>query len=672
MSATYTKVTLAAFIACVAMTFLVASPAQATFGEFAAAGEISVGGGEVDEGIAVDESTGDVYVYDSEGTIFKYDANGDPVDFSGLGTNEITGLGRHGSGETELAVDNSSGPAKGDLYMAIPDIEDESGEVAIFSPGGEPIGKLTKMAGRPWGEVCGVAVDGSGNVYVGLYPRTVGMYTPAGNPVNNGDYVGANVDFNEVCQVAADHDGRIYAGEWTPDREHSNVVRLEGIQANGTQVLFGNSNGTVAAANDSGDEVFVSDRGEIRQYNPTGGLLSAFGDGNVYYALAFNAKTGTLYTYDRLNHKKIEIWQGFVLPRVDTLGSSALTSTGDATLNGSIDPEGVTVESCFFQYGLTTSYGSVTSCAQAMPLTGVSALSVSVALTDLTLNHTYHYRLSTTDSRSEVNGADQTFSILVRPSVEDQQPSVSDVTRSTARLEGVVDPQEGETSYRFEYGPTEEYGNATPPLHTEDLVSGDVPFEQQVAGLIPGLTYHYRVVATNVAGTTYGADHTFMSGEPAPPSATTDATMEIEQNTATITGLVTTNGLPTSYGFEIATNTDYGPPTGLGYVGAGLSGAPVSLRLTGLQPGTTYHYRVTASNVDGTVYGADATFTTSVYSSTFAEPPAPLPFVTVPQMAFPAEVEAGAVKKAVKKTKPHKKAKSHKKRTRAKGKRRKK
>jgi phosphodiesterase/alkaline phosphatase D-like protein len=175
--------------------------------------------------------------------------------------------------------------------------------------------------------------------------------------------------------------------------------------------------------------------------------------------------------------------------------------------------------------------------------------------------------------------------------------------------------------------------------------------------LIPDTVYHYRVVATNVAGTTFGVDHTFMSGKATPPGVVTGSATDVAQNTATIEGAVDTNGLPTSYGFEIATSTDYGPATGLGYIGAGSSEAAASLELTGLLPGTTYHYRLTASSVDGTVYGADETFTTSVFANTFAEPPAPLPFVAVPQIAFPSEAKQPV--KKIGKTKP--KAKTRKK-----------
>jgi hypothetical protein len=144
-------------------------------------------------------------------------------------------------------------------------------------------------------------------------------------------------------------------------------------------------------------------------------------------------------------------------------------------------------------------------------------------------------------------------------------------------------------------------------------------------------------VAKNVAGTVAGADHTFTTGASTPPGAVTGGSSGVTQNTAIIAGGINTNGLPTTYGFEVGTSTDYGPPTGLGAVGAGAGEAPVSLALSGLLSGTTYHYRLTAANLDGTSFGADETFTTGVFANTFTTPPAPLPFVAIPAVAFPSE-----------------------------------
>jgi hypothetical protein len=63
----------------------------------------------------------------------------------------------------------------------------------------------------------------------------------------------------------------------------------------------------------------------------------------------------------------------------------------------------------------------------------------------------------------------------------------------------------------------------------------------------------------------------------------------------------------------------------------------VSVVVSSLQPGTTYHYRLVASSHFGASYGVDMSFTTpGVPSAVLLAPPAPPLIVTQP-FAFPAE-----------------------------------
>lgn len=93
------------------------------------------------------------------------------------------------------------------------------------------------------------------------------------------------------------------------------------------------------------------------------------------------------------------------------------------------------------------------------------------------------------------------------PSVAGEQ--VSEVTPATAILHATVNPEGEETTYRFEYGPTEAYGDAAP---SSEASAGNgalaVAVEAHIEGLTPGTLYHYRVVAKNATGTTFGADRT--------------------------------------------------------------------------------------------------------------------------------------------------------------------
>ncbi|MGA7703921.1 MAG: hypothetical protein WB998_03385 [Solirubrobacteraceae bacterium] len=621
-----------AAVASLGCVLLIASgPANASIGQFALVAKI--GGLSGIENIAIDESTDDVYVY-RPGSIEKFDSDGNPVNFAATGTNAITGVNVGGGDETELAVDNSAGPTKGDIYLA-------GGGVKIFGPDGSPLGALTEAPGVPWGETaCGVAVDGVGNVYVGVYPSVVNKYTPTGGTVNNGDYVSSLRGLGEICNVAADSEGDLYVSRWG----RGPIVRYNSQFGEARQVVA-NAEGRLAVTNSRSPELLVAVHAQLQQYDSGGNLLEAIGsEGAYYHSVAIDTKNDRLYAAN-YEDGDVEIWQGAPVPAVKTGPASDENPVGSATLSGDIDPEGASVESCSFQYGESTSYGSTVSCSQPTPLAGNADLPISALVSGVPLNRTFHYRLVATSEGGTTYGADQTFTIAVLPTVESLIPGVTLVTRDSAKLTGTVDPEGVDASYRFEYGTSESYEDSTQSGHT-GVGSGGMAVSQQLGELLPETTYHYRLVATNVAGTTFGPDYTFTTGSAASPVAITGGSGAVAQNSAVITGLVDTNGLPTSYGFEIGTSTDYGPPTGLGTVGAGLSEVPVSLALTGLQPGTMYHYRLTATNIDGTSYGADETFTTGVYASTFVEPPPPLPFVAVPSIALPGESKPVVVKKS--------------------------
>jgi hypothetical protein len=97
----------------------------------------------------------------------------------------------------------------------------------------------------------------------------------------------------------------------------------------------------------------------------------------------------------------------------------------------------------------------------------------------------------------------------------------------------------------------------------------------------------------------------------AAPTVTTGTASAITDTGATVTASVNPNGQSTTYAFEYGTSTDYTTQTAVQNAGAGVTPATATAQLTGLRPGTTYHFRLLASNAGGTVAGPDATFATS-------------------------------------------------------------
>jgi uncharacterized protein (DUF2141 family) len=97
----------------------------------------------------------------------------------------------------------------------------------------------------------------------------------------------------------------------------------------------------------------------------------------------------------------------------------------------------------------------------------------------------------------------------------------------------------------------------------------------------------------------------------AAPTATTGDATAVTNTQATVAGTVNPQGQLTSYAFQYGTTTAYGQQTSLTSAGSSTAETPVRADLAGLTAGTEYHYRVIATNADGTTVGADRTFRTT-------------------------------------------------------------
>lgn len=83
----------------------------------------------------------------------------------------------------------------------------------------------------------------------------------------------------------------------------------------------------------------------------------------------------------------------------------------------------------------------------------------------------------------------------------------TNVTAHSATLTGVVNPNGSLTTYYFEWGPTTAYGNRAPSTPASaGSGTNSVPVSANLVSLNPGTLYHYRLVATNSAGTSQGSD----------------------------------------------------------------------------------------------------------------------------------------------------------------------
>src|SRR6185369_10909080 len=210
-------------------------------------------------------------------------------------------------------------------------------------------------------------------------------------------------------------------------------------------------------------------------------------------------------------------------PSVTTLAASGITGT-NATLNATVNPNGAAT-TAYFQWGLTTNYGSFT--ATNSLAAGNATLSVSNLIGGLAPATTYHFRIVGGNSFGTELGVDLTFATAAVPLVTTL--AASSVTATNARLNGTLTTGGLNTSAYFRYGLTTNYGsfsttNSLPGTNTALSVSN------LVGSLAPNTTYHFQLIATNSAGTGQGGDLTFTTQ----PSVTTSPATGITTTGATL------------------------------------------------------------------------------------------------------------------------------------------
>ncbi len=316
---------------------------------------------------------------------------------------------------------------------------------------------------------------------------------------------------------------------------------------------------------------------------------------------------------------EITITTDNVVPPVATSADATSFSATSATLNGSVNANG-TETAISFEYGTTFMYG-LTAAATPATATGITPASALAIITGLSPNTLYHFRIKAVSPGGTVYGDDLTFTTLILPAAT--TGSAINIYPTTVTLSGNVNASGNTTSIKFQYGTTTEYG--TTLLGIPDNANGvsEVYSVVDLSGLTKSTTYHFRIVAENRAGTTNGEDKTFttLENDPVLPSVSTKAVTNITSSTATGGGNITNDGGATVIARGICYGTNPAPTLDDFRTANDEGNGEYSSPFTGLTASTTYYVRAYATNMIGTSYGNEVSFTTSA-------PPADLPTVT--------------------------------------------
>ncbi len=613
-------------------------------------GERGLGTGQLElafnSGIAIDDATHDVYVADTGNRrVDEFEANGTFVrafgkDVGGLGVDVCGGLvacqpGAEGSGPGEftkptfLAVDNSTGASKGDVYVGDPGdslVSKFTGAGALIESWGVK-GQLDGSAATappgvhagPFAELAGVAVGATGTLDVfETEPHILFSFTEEGAFVTDFETPRGTTP----AGLAVDAEGNLFK---------VNGSGVEEIASSGSEhgeVNLGLATGTGLAVNALTGELYIDGGATIEHFAfSSPGVVSeqsgspctvipepeergcpatdTFGEGDLSggAGLGVDPASNDVYVANT-TAGKIDVFTPALLPDVATGAATNIADT-TATIAGTVNPD-ATATTYQFEYGTSTAYGSVSPLTAANVGSDSSTHALSANLTALAPDTTYHYRIVATNANGTNRGRDMAFRTTGPPTIDAQ--SATDITNTTATIDGEINPGGFDTHYRVEYGPTATYGSSSPATDI-GAESSDQSTSAGLVGLQPETTYHYRVVASNSQGAPVdGPDEVFATLAAAPIEA--EAVSNLGSSEVTVSAKIDALGGVTTYDVEYGTSDSYGSSTTVESLGASDAAVEVQQRLVGVQAGLEYHFRFVATNGAGTTYGADTSFTT--------------------------------------------------------------
>ncbi|HEY3828918.1 MAG TPA: NHL repeat-containing protein [Solirubrobacteraceae bacterium] len=636
-------------------------------------------------GLAVDPVDGDVYVAESVpgengfGTrIQKFTANGQFVLEIGKEVNETTKANLCTESEVEKAGVKCGGPALhgfgtdaqttehgafteptalavGGTGEHLLYVGDEH-RVQEFNQQGEWKGdvSLASISSALGSKVLALAVDATGDVYlaygIGIAPTDViREFDPSGMEVNKFTI---------------------------PPREAGQRVAIHGIAIDplGHLAVWGYEGEGFGSEREFGSLYEAGGERLLTQFAAPEVLQTRSID-SIVAGVSFNGK-GELYA---VFPERSEIW-GYAPVQVGEIVTGGVTcgagvtmetsSTATCSLAGEANPYSVPNTKVWFEWGEevdgTCLLGSETTKQDVV--TVEAPTQVGAEIEGLRPNAGFCYRLAGTDQQAELPEKLTGDVVSGRTPVAAPkvigEPSASFVTSSGVVIYGELNPENDRTEYLVEYAAGEKTLEELCPAglakekcmgvsRTAALESdayGQTGATLESRGLQPDTQYHYRLVAKNEAAEVLGTEGApFQTAPAAQVQAQTGAAGSITATSATVTGTVNPDGQPATYTFELGVYdgaaTQYSVVFS-GPAGAGVVPAPESLALTGLQPGTTYAFRIEVASGYGTATGEAVLFTTAGLPAVLAVP-APLPMLVVPDVVFPPATGSTVIKKSV-------------------------
>jgi hypothetical protein len=297
---------------------------------------------------------------------------------------------------------------------------------------------------------------------------------------------------------------------------------------------------------------------------------------------------------------------------VATLTTTApygVSATG-ATVGGNVTSDG---NSTVTERGICYGTNAAPTTADTKMPNGAGTGSFTSPLTGLKSGTTYYVRAYAINSIGTSYGNEVQFStniVLSAPTVT--TIAASGISSTTATLGGNVTSDGNETV--TDRGVC--YSTSPNPTTANSKVASGIGtgiFSANASGLTPATVYYVRAYATNYQGTAYGAQLTFTTGLALSlATVTTTAATNINATVATSGGDVTSDGNDPITERGICFSTLQNPTTTDTKISSGTGKGVFTSNLTGLKATTTYYVRAYAINGQGTAYGNQVTFSTTL------------------------------------------------------------
>jgi hypothetical protein len=474
--------------------------------------------------------------------------------------------------EDDIAVDNSDGGNDGNVYVM--------SETASWSGAGvfafDASGRLLWEAGG-FADACGIAVDGSGAVWVSDFAAGIQQLDP-----RDGSAVGSRIltAVADGCHFDFDADGNLLVN-------HYNDGTVEKFQPDGRSLGVVETDPVRDVAVDRATNITYTDRqAAIGVFDASGAFQGQFGVGqfSASFGHAVNSATTQIFVTDP--NDRVLIYQGTPV--------HTLTVTPGGAADGTVSADVGAISGCSSSGGTCADdYDEGTT----ITLTASPDTGAAVRWTGCTS--------ATGNECTVILARDTTVTATFDP-----------IPRHTLTVSkaGTGSGSVGSVPGGISCGATcdADFEEGTSVTLTA-VAAANSTFTGWSGGGCSGTgTCRVTVSADTTVTATFAQDA---------PAVTTGAASSITQTGATVAGTVNPNGSAVSdCHVEYGTTTAYGSqvPCAAG-PGSGTSAVAVSASLTGLTAGTTYHYRVVATNGGGTTNGADATFATT--AATVLPPP---------------------------------------------------